>query len=678
MKHGLKATRRFRGLRMFLVLVLVGLFGMTGAQSTDGEAFAKMVEENSKHCPYYLDGVTVNGITYDSSYLHFNFTMEDIYMFGRSVPEMKSYFANLLRYRYEPKREHDLYVKLAEIKGGLSYDLTLDSTRRSFSLQYTPEEFQQIWADREKPEYRDSLKWLARHYAFTELYLENHYSLTPRSDNQEPLNIDSANVTDETVTYYVSCSDADFPYVSEHRDVQKSFWDNRLLFDDSDNPWLPVCHHAGYEFRIVYENLSRTDSFHILYPDSELVEMIDRVNKFTLATDEQLETYLQTSANSKEWVSDLDEGSDLYNLFKVYETEYRNRTLFLTYLVSEGGNIFDLAPDDTLSLKQYLSTLLRSDLESEFETPDIISDTVLVTLEGIFQYLHGVKLLFIEENTRKALTLDILAEEIANAKLPAVAADQETEEKIMEQVLAEKFVRRLEKCNREECPIVSGIVIIDSLSYDYENLHYYGHIENLDAPVSDTAAVKNALLKQLQFAVNDGGFLFEYMMLLESGLTVHYFIPKADTTLLVHISYGELQEMVVDDSVSVRERARAALNELITAVNANAPYSASLFIRFESVYIEDAFLTYHYTILSPFDAFKKESASLDWTIRSNMSAAASKDADFLYLLSLCVKSGYGLCYRYTPPAKNKKKKFKKGEVIDVRLSIEDLQPYIQE
>ena len=165
MKHGLKATRRFRGLRMFLVLLLVGISAVTGAQTTDGEDFAKMVEENSKHCPYYLDGVTVNGITYDSSYLHFNFTMEDIYMFGRSVPEMKSYFANLLRYRCEPKREHDLYVKLAEIKGGLSYDLTLDSTRRSFSLQYTPEEFQQIWADREKPEFQDSLKWLARHSA---------------------------------------------------------------------------------------------------------------------------------------------------------------------------------------------------------------------------------------------------------------------------------------------------------------------------------------------------------------------------------------------------------------------------------------------------------------------------------------------------------------------------------
>ena len=52
---------------------------------------------------------------------------------------MKSYFANLLRYRYEPKREHDLYAKLAEVNGGLSYDFTLDSSRRSFSLQYSPE-----------------------------------------------------------------------------------------------------------------------------------------------------------------------------------------------------------------------------------------------------------------------------------------------------------------------------------------------------------------------------------------------------------------------------------------------------------------------------------------------------------------------------------------------------------
>lgn len=678
MEYDMNAPCRiFKLLRKLIVLLLVGLMGTAGAQTAAGEAFAKMVEENAKHCPYELDGIVVNNITYDSGCLHFDFTMEDIYMFGRDIPELKSYFANLLRYRYEPKREHDLYAKLAEVNGGLSYDFTLDSSRRTFSIQYTPEEYRQVWADRVKPEYQDSLKWLARHAAFIELYLENHYSLMPRSDNQEPLNIDSVNLVDETVTFYVSCTDADFPYVSEHRDVQKSYWDGRLLFDDSDNPLLPVCHHAGYEFRVVYENLSRTDSFHIHYPDSELVKLLDRASRFTLATDEQLETYLQTSANSKEWVIDSDEGSALYNK---YETEYRDRTLFITFMVDEGGKFFDVAQDDTLSLKQYLCTNLRNTLESEFGTPDIVSDTALITLEGVIQYLHGIRLLFIEENTRKALMLNISAEEIANAKLPAVAADQETKDKIMEQVMAERFVRRLEKCNREECPIVSGMVIIDSLAYDYENLHFYGRIESLDAQIDDTAAVKNALRKQLRYAVLSGGFLFDNMMQLESGLTIHYFIPKADTTLHIHFAYSELQEMVAGDSLSEQERARAALNELLAAVNANAPYSAGLFMRFDSVYIERENLVYHYTILYQFDAFKKESASLDWTLRSNLSAAASKDAELLYLLSLCVKSGYGLCYRYIPSAKNKKKnrKFRKGEIVEVCLSMEDLQPYVQE
>ena len=168
-------------------------------------------------------------------------------------------------------------------------------------------------------------------------------------------------------------------------------------------------------------------------------------------------------------------------------------------------------------------------------------------------------------------------------------------------------------------------------------------------------------------------------MLLKSGLTIHYAIPKADTTLHIHFSYAELQELAASDSLSEQERARVALNELIAAVNANAPYSAGLFIRFDSVNIERENLVYHYTILYNFDAFKKESASLDWTLRSNLSVASSQDAELLYLLSLCVKSGYGLCYCYTPPAKNKKKKkFRKGEVVDVCLSIEDLQPYLQE
>ena len=668
--------RIFKILRMFFVLLLVGIFAVTDAQNADREGFVLMVEENSKQCPYDQEGVVVDSITYDSGYLHFNFTMEDIYMFGRSVPEMKSYFADLLRYRYEPKREHKLYVKLAEIKGGLSYDLTLDSSRRSFSLQYTPEEFQQIWADREKPEYQDSLKWLARHYVFIELYLENHYSLMPRSDNQEPLNIDSASLTDETITFYVSCTDADFPYVSEHRDVQKSFWDSRLLFDDSDNPLLLVCHHAGYDFRVVYENLSRTDSFHIHYPDSELVKMIGQVSRFTLANDDQLETYLQDYANTKEWVTDLEEGSDLYS---IYETEYRDRTLFFTLMVHEGDKIVNMVLDDTLSLKQYLCARLKNALESEFVTPDIISDTALVTMEGVIQHIYGIKLLFIEENTRKALTLDISAEEIANAKLPAVVADQETEDKILEQVMAERFVRKLEKSNREECPIVTGDVIIDSLAYDYENLHFYSRIESVDAPFSDTVAVKNAILKQLQFSVKEGSFLYDNVMQLKSGIIIHYFMPKADTTIHIHVSNEELQEMVASDSLSDRDRARIALNDIITTVNAKAPYSASLFMRFESLYIEGEYLTYHYTILSPFDDFKKESASFDWTIRSSLSAS-SENVDLQYLLILCVRSGYGLCYRYTPPAKKQKKnkKFRKGEVVDVRLSVEELQQYIIE
>ena len=313
------------------------------------------------------------------------------------------------------------------------------------------------------------------------------------------------------------------------------------------------------------------------------------------------------------------------------------------------------------------------------EIPEIISDTVLVTAEGILQHLRGIKLFFIEENTRKALTLDILAEDVANANLPAVAADQETEDKILEQVMAERFIRKLEKSNREECPIVTGDVIIDSLAYDYENLHFYSRIESVDTPPSDTVAVKNAILKQLQFTVNVGGFLYDNVMRLKSGIIIHYFMPKADTTIHIHVSNAELQEMVASDSLSDRDRARIALNDLITTVNSNAPYSAGLFMRFESLYIEGEYLTYHYSILSPFDDFKKESASFDWTIRSSLSAS-SDNIDLQYLLILCVRSGYGLCYRYTPPAKKQKKnkKFRKGEVVDVRLSVEELQQYIVE
>ncbi|MBP5307054.1 MAG: hypothetical protein J6Y79_03290, partial [Paludibacteraceae bacterium] len=144
--------------------------------------------------------------------------------------------------------------------------------------------------------------------------------------------------------------------------------------------------------------------------------------------------------NSKGWLAVLDEGPDSY---KLQEVEYHDRTLYLNYIVSEGRMILNMSPDDTLSLKQYLCATIKNALESDYEVPEIISDTVLITAEGLLQHLRGVKLLFIEENTRKALTLDISAEDLANAKLPAVVADQETEDKILEQVMAERFIIKL-------------------------------------------------------------------------------------------------------------------------------------------------------------------------------------------------------------------------------------------
>jgi hypothetical protein len=666
--------RIFKALCKSIVFLLLGFAGTVGAQTIDKEEIAKMAKQNSAQCPYELDGLVVNKIFFDSNYLHYDFTMQDIYMLGRSIPELKDYFADLLRYRFEPKKEHDLYEKLTEIKGGLIYNMTLDSSRYNFTLQYTPDEYQQIWADRKKPEYQDSLKWLARHYIFMELYLENQHTSSPDTPGESFISIDTFKITGRTVTYHVTSDDQTFLPISEHRDEQKSRWDNHLFFDGTYDPILFLLHLAGYDFRVIYENISRTDSFHIYYSDKQIEVMISQAKRFTIANEEQLEAYAKNFANIKSLVADSANHADFY---KIQEAEYQDRILYLICSVSEGEMNFNMTKDNTQLFKQYICSMIKNDLESDFEYPDIVFDSVLVYMEDFLQYLHGIKLLFIEENTKKALLFDISADDILKANIPAMTDDQNPEEKILEQILAEQFVKQLEKSNREECPIVSGNMVIDSLSYDFENLHYYCHIASGKALTDDTLLVKKAIRKQLQFSIKEGSYLMDNIIKLKSGFTIHCLSPKSGTTLLIHFSHPELMDILAVDSLSERERARAALNDIIMNINASTPILLDPITRVDSLHIEGDNLVYHYTMLDRFDDLKAEKSSMDWNIRSHLSS--SEDSDLQYLILLCVRSGYGLCYRYKPItiAKKKNRKSRKGDVIDICLSAEELQGYIR-
>ena len=664
------AFRKFKSLICFFVSVLMGFVGEVSAQPLDKEAFAVMVEENSElNCPYELDGVRVNKIFFDADYLHFDFTMLDIYMFGRNTEEMKIYFANLLRHRCEPKPAHDLYEKLVEIRGGLIYDLTLDSSRRSFSLQYTPDEYLQIWNDRQKPEYQDSVKWLARHEVFMEIYLENLYTFTPRTSDKDFMNLDTAYVKDDTVFYYISVCDSLFQFVSETRDEWMLHWDNILLFDGEDNPLLNMLTFSDYDLCIIYENLSHTDSLHLDYPNELLARMLEYANRFTHATDEQMEEYMRSLANSQDWVQALENHSDFY---KVQEIEYHDRTVYFTFMIYEGRMDFTKTSESVESLKQFLCSMIKKTIELTFEVPDIIDDTVLVSWNDFYRYIKGIHVLMIEESSRKALDFDILTDDILNAKLPAIPADQVTEDMIVEQIIADRFVTELEKFNKEECPVVSGYAIIDSLVYDYQNLHFYCHVESFRLVVNDSNEVKNLMRKQLEFSMQERSYLADNIRELKSGIMIHYRIPASDTTIVVRFSPSEMAEMMFENTLSERENAFAALSDLINATNAQLPYMLDLLTRLDTLYIDRGNLVFHYTLLDHFEMMKKNISGFSWYIRYSLS---SEDVNTQYLMLLCVRSGYGICYRYSPVSKSKKRgrNFRRGNVINICLPVEELE-----
>ena len=660
----------------FLLLIAAGT---ATAQSYNAEKFAREVAQNSgQNCPKAVNGLVIDSLSYRADYLHFGITMEDIYMFGRDTAELKEYFANLLRYRYETQEFRDLYSHLVEIGGGMSYDMTLDSSRRFFVLRYPPEEIRQIWADRTKPEYQDSARWLARHDVFIELFMENRFTFSRRSSDEEFMVIDTVRQVGETVTYDISVADPNFLDAKQERDTYRNRWEDILLFGNEKHSMLSMFVNAGYDLRIFFENVSRTDSFQILFPHDTLLLLVDKAKRITSADDEEMEKYMAVSIQKETeyWQEEVNDNPEMY---KSAEVSYHDRHVLISLTMREGTMNFNMDPDEYQSTKNLIATQLRNGIETSLDPPYSISDTVIVTSEEFYQYMEGYRVLFMEENTRRTIDIDLTMDEIKNAKLPVLSADDNTLDKIHEQFLAEQFVRDLAKFNREECPLPSGIMTIDSLTYDFEELHFHCHLDSAFELKGDTV-VKQTLLKQFAFAKGESPIL-KTLLQLHGGLKVHYLIPAKDTTVTIYFPHAEILELFAsDDTLTETDQARIALNSIIENANRNLPVLIDYLTRLDSMYLDGGSLVYHYTILNQFELLKENVATLNWAIRSQF---ASNDAEIQYLLLVCVRSGYGICYRYEPIAptqntKKKAKKSKKKDVVNLCFPPEELQGFIRE
>ncbi|MBO7089602.1 MAG: hypothetical protein J6W70_06830, partial [Lentisphaeria bacterium] len=274
----------------FLLLIAAGT---ATAQSYNAEKFAREVARNSElNCPKALNGLVVDSLSYRAGYLHFGVTMEDIYMFDRDTAELKEYFANLLRYRYDTPEFRDLYAHLVEIGGGMSYDMTLDSSRRYFVLRYPPEEIRQIWSDRTRPEYQDSARFLARHRVFVELYMENHFTFTKENADGDFMFIDTVWQAGESVNYHIAVADPHFQAADQDRGTYRNRWEDILLLGDEKHTLLTMFTEAGYDLRVVYENRAGTDRFQIHFPHDTLQLLYDKASRIAIAEDSMMGKFM--------------------------------------------------------------------------------------------------------------------------------------------------------------------------------------------------------------------------------------------------------------------------------------------------------------------------------------------------------------------------------------------------
>lgn len=110
--------------------------------------------------------------------------------------------------------------------------------------------------------------------------------------------------------------------------------------------------------------------------------------------------------------------------------------------------------------------------------------------------------------------------------------DENTREKVIDQIQAEQYADEIAKYNREMCPLKTGDIIIDSIVYDYRNLIYYGHLEFSEQMINHPESIKASLRDQMVFAGAETS-LFTTLAHLNCGWRVYYRVLKADTTIVL-------------------------------------------------------------------------------------------------------------------------------------------------
>ena len=622
--------------------MIVGLLwcGALVAQPIDREMYANVVRSNSKHnCPFFEEGVNIEKLSYTPGRLHFHITAKEQVLMGLSIPELKKFYADRLRYRLEHEYFNYLYSHLGDINGGLSYHFTLADSDSSFTIAYSPQEVRQIWSDRSKPAYKNAKRWKARRFLQRNVFIANAQirAFLQTSPPQEPpsyLLPDSLAMTEDWIVYYMHpVDDSSFRLYVENQEVVLS--NNRdALLADPDR--LDQMIDAECGFRYLVFNQLRTDSLIMDFPLTLLKEWRSQAKKLTLANDSQMREYMELAAE------DMMES-------------------------------FEEAMDSIVKAK--LASVMKTIIEDSYTTPEVF-DSIMITKELFCQYFKGLRILYMEENTRRAIDLFVSAQEINNAEKIGESVDSLSSEIIASQLSSELFAQAIEQYSRENFPQGDGKASVERMSFEDGVLNIYNVVDTLGPVFFNIDLLREQmklnLAEQISGVQDDN--VFRNLLALNGAIAYHFHIRSVDTVLTVAFSSEELKRMQEAANADGGKAVGSALEGIIRVTNLQCPVVVDEITTLDSVGVDGQNFVYYFSVSNSNSYY--DANVLRAMLRMNLMNEG--DAAMEYLKSLCVKSGFGICYHYVFPkedltARKKAKRQSQAPTEVICFTVEEIQ-----
>ena len=641
-------ARRCFGLWLLLFFLSAGSLD---AQPIDREMYAKVVGMNTKrNCPYLAEGWVVYKLRYSSGYLYFDITLRDGFVHGRDSAELRQYFADRLRYRLEPVEFNYLYEKLGDIKGGFVYNIILDSAQNRLVLKFPPDEVRQIWADRSKPEYKDSKRWAARNRLYRDICLVNA-ALPQKIDDFG--SFDSVCIVGDTISFLHTFFEGEnlkksqvASFIPQFKTQCKS---NYQLNTDFLKGLVDARMNLVYIIRDTSQNAFT--GFRVSY--SELSDWLKSSGKLKPASDAQINAFIQEQIIQKDsaWAIDVPDDS-----IRLTSIEFTDRTLQYAYTVHPEIYTSSSEPERQELIRKSMAVDMRRAINLLIRD-SVVYDGGIITQNRFYSYFRGVRLLYMEEGSRRAVDIFISSEEIRNSPALDSVPRNRTTEYIHRQMIREELLRELDDYARDSLPTIIDYGTLDSIYFRENTLHFcYTVAPELSEQFNDPAFLHKSPSDLVRLESTE----YIYMMLaeIEAGIALHYTVPGHDTALSLFYSPQEIQATLEKSPEEVQEEIRTMIRqEMLPADNQECPVRVNGYVVMDSVGVRNGMYTFYYTVSRDYPLMLIDDRDLRWNLHNEI--ASNKEVMY-ELVDVLLRAGYGVCYEYCIPPAPKQGKSKKA------------------